>query len=133
MCLDFLLFQNSLYFNDKLGISNWDIIIQKEAAARFELTISCLLDRRFNQLSHAALADFSRKKIWWNQPIIDFPNFTKLFQQLQCIFSVLHLTSDEKFLFIYCLIHLLLTKNPNNDALIYFCVDIYGKLIIIIV
>ena len=25
-----------------------------EAAARFELTISCLLDRRFNQLSHAA-------------------------------------------------------------------------------
>ena len=34
------------------------LIAQKEtlkAAARFELTISCLLDRRFNQLSHAAL------------------------------------------------------------------------------
>ena len=33
------------------------IIVQKEtlkAAARFELTISCLLDRRFNQLSHGA-------------------------------------------------------------------------------
>ena len=27
---------------------------QKEAPARFELTISCLLDRRFNQLSHGA-------------------------------------------------------------------------------
>ena len=33
-----------------------------EAAARFELTISCLLDRRFNQLSHAAFPGF-RKKI----------------------------------------------------------------------
>ena len=34
------------------------LIAQKEtlkAAARFELTISCLLDRRFNQLSHEAL------------------------------------------------------------------------------
>ena len=34
------------------------IIVQKEtlkAAARFELTISCLLDRRFNQLSHGAM------------------------------------------------------------------------------
>ena len=33
------------------------LIAQKEtlkAAARFELTISCLLDRRFNQLSHGA-------------------------------------------------------------------------------
>ena len=26
--------------------------IQKEVPARFELTISCLLDRRYNQLSH---------------------------------------------------------------------------------
>ena len=26
----------------------------KKAPARFELTISCLLDRRFNQLSHGA-------------------------------------------------------------------------------
>ena len=40
------------------------IIVQKEtlkAAARFELTISCLLDRRFNQLSHAALGDEKEK------------------------------------------------------------------------
>ena len=29
--------------------------IQKEVPARFELTISCLLDRRFNQLSHGTL------------------------------------------------------------------------------
>ena len=27
---------------------------QKKAPARFELAISCLLDRRFNQLSHGA-------------------------------------------------------------------------------
>ena len=29
--------------------------IKKEVPARFELTISCLLDRRFNQLSHGTL------------------------------------------------------------------------------
>ena len=28
--------------------------MKKEAAARFKLTISCLLDIRFNQLSHTA-------------------------------------------------------------------------------
>ena len=28
-----------------------------EAPARFELAISCLLDRRFNQLSHGAAAE----------------------------------------------------------------------------
>ena len=33
---------------------------QKEAPARFELTISCLLDRRFNQLSHGAVLDSKR-------------------------------------------------------------------------
>ena len=31
---------------------NW--YLSKKAPARFELAISCLLDRRFNQLSHGA-------------------------------------------------------------------------------
>ena len=34
---------------------------QKEAPARFELTISCLLDRRFNQLSHGAVVNIFEK------------------------------------------------------------------------
>ena len=41
------------------------LIAQKEtlkAAARFELTISCLLDRRFNQLSHGATCDMCTEK-----------------------------------------------------------------------
>ena len=30
------------------------MFFSRKAPARFELTISCLLDRRFNQLSHGA-------------------------------------------------------------------------------
>ena len=30
------------------------LVFQKKAPERFELSISCLLDRRFNQLSHGA-------------------------------------------------------------------------------
>ena len=36
---------------------------KKEAPARFELTISCLLDRRFNQLSHGAIPSFAQLKL----------------------------------------------------------------------
>ena len=35
----------------------------KKAPARFELTISCLLDRRFNQLSHGAIPSFAQLKL----------------------------------------------------------------------
>ena len=34
---------------------------KKKAPARFELAISCLLDRRFNQLSHGAEVDISEQ------------------------------------------------------------------------
>ena len=46
------------------------LIAQKEtlkAAARFELTISCLLDRRFNQLSHGAMVlPLLEMSVWLN-------------------------------------------------------------------
>ena len=37
--------------------------IFKKAPERFELSISCLLDRRFNQLSHGAMATTAVKGI----------------------------------------------------------------------
>ena len=35
--------------------AKYQMAAKKNASVRFELTISCLLDRRFNQLSHTAL------------------------------------------------------------------------------
>ena len=37
--------------------------IKDEAPARFELAISCLLDRRFNQLSHGARVPFQQNPV----------------------------------------------------------------------
>ena len=51
-------------FSDFLSFSLWNSMMKKmskagymkmKAPARFELAISCLLDRRFNQLSHGAI------------------------------------------------------------------------------
>ena len=39
----------------------WYLAAKNNATVRFELTISCLLDRRFNQLSHAALLTLYKK------------------------------------------------------------------------
>ena len=36
---------------------------KNEAPARFELAISCLLDRRFNQLSHGARVPFQQNPV----------------------------------------------------------------------
>ena len=37
------------------GVGNMSLSAFKKALLRFELRISCLLDRRFNQLSHSAI------------------------------------------------------------------------------
>ena len=39
----------------------WYLAAKNNATVRYELTISCLLDRRFNQLSHTALLTLIEK------------------------------------------------------------------------
>ena len=46
-------FRNRSFVEQK-SESNWNQNLVKKAPERFELSISCLLDRRFNQLSHGA-------------------------------------------------------------------------------
>ena len=47
--------QNTMIFKTcKHSISNLYSKLSKKSPAKFELTISCLLDRRFNQLGHGA-------------------------------------------------------------------------------
>ena len=41
----------------------WYMAAKNKSAMSFELNIPCLLDRRFNQLSHAALLIFSKNYI----------------------------------------------------------------------
>ena len=43
-------------------------MVAKKAPARFELAISCLLDRRFNQLSHGAGVRTEALIIFTNSP-----------------------------------------------------------------
>ena len=44
-----------LFFFVKQKANNWQVdLLQDEALTGFEPVISCLLDRRFNQLSHGA-------------------------------------------------------------------------------
>ena len=45
--------------------AKYQMAAKKKTAVFFEHTISCLLDRRFNQLSYAALLTFYTKFIWF--------------------------------------------------------------------
>ena len=50
------------YLNYKMIYRKMTIAHGHEAPTRFELMISCLLDRRFNQLSHGATCDMCTEK-----------------------------------------------------------------------
>ncbi len=43
-------------------------MVQYKAPMRFELISSCLLDRRFNQLSHGASQWSDIFILWWREP-----------------------------------------------------------------
>ena len=68
-----------------------NILVPKKAPARFELAISCLLDRRFNQLSHGAGVLNKQKKSLLFKPDTQIsPLFLKRAVSVVVITSALH-------------------------------------------